>query len=624
MRLSRAALAGVLLVAGCTGADEPPAGAEWLRNGRVIDTEATAPPPADAPGWRSVELPDRWRAARRERGTAGWYELPFQADPDPGRLHGVYLPSFGLNASVFVNGTPVGSGGRMDEWPTRNWNRPLYFPFPGTLLEPGRNVAQVRLRTSRTSFGLLLPVMVGPDAVLRPLYEERFFYQVRVREIMTALVVGMGILLGFVSLRAPDVRGVGWMAATALLFGLSSADALVPDPPLPQRPWQWLNQLSLLACAACAVISAHRTVGVRAPRVEALLATLLAAIALLHAAVPDLLVPGVALVNVTLGAALSIYLVAFVVRHRNHALRVPRWLAVGASLAAAALVAHDVLLGLDVPVPFRFLLFPYLGSLLLLLVSVFVIRRFVEALRESEALNRELEARVREKHEELERNYARLALLERDRVVAAERARLTRDMHDGVGGQLVAALAMVEHGAFGGEEVAHVLRDAIDDLRLVIDSLDPGEADLPELLGLVRERLEPRLRRHGVQFSWKVEDIPRPAGFAPPQALSALRIVQESITNVMKHAAARVIEVRTGVVQDDDAGRAAFVEVRDDGRGFPPGAGPGRGLRNMRQRAAELGGRLDIASGAGGTSVRLVLSLAPPDEPDAAAPARSA
>jgi two-component system sensor histidine kinase UhpB len=82
-----------------------------------------------------------------------------------------------------------------------------------------------------------------------------------------------------------------------------------------------------------------------------------------------------------------------------------------------------------------------------------------------------------------------------------------------------------------------------------------------------------------------------------------LRVVQEAITNVLKHARATTITVRTGVA----AGRGPYVSVADDGSGFAPEHGEGRGLVNMRRRATELGGDLEIATGPGGTCVTLWL-----------------
>ena len=231
----------------------------------------------------------------------------------------------------------------------------------------------------------------------------------------------------------------------------------------------------------------------------------------------------------------------------------------------------------------------------------------------AERLNVELEDRVEARRRELAASYSRMAELERDGAIAAERARLMRDMHDGTGGALVSAISMAEAGG-PAPAIAEVLRDALADLRLSIDSLDPAEPDLVSLLGAARARLEPRFEGRGVRIAWDVREVPRPAGFGPESALQVLRIFQEAVVNAMRHAGGRTVTVRTGV-ERDAAGRAwVALDVADDGRGFAPDAsaphaGGGRGLGNMRRRAAALGGELAVASGAGGTCVRLRLPV---------------
>ncbi len=124
------------------------------------------------------------------------------------------------------------------------------------------------------------------------------------------------------------------------------------------------------------------------------------------------------------------------------------------------------------------------------------------------------------------------------------------------------------------------------------------------VLGMVRSRIEPRLARHGIRFDWQVGDLPRIPGFGPERVLQALRILQEAITNVAKHARARTIVVRTGL----DAG-GVFIEVRHDGVGLDGTGRRGRGIASMHRRAAALIGRLVLAPAAPGTAVRLWLPL---------------
>jgi signal transduction histidine kinase len=192
-------------------------------------------------------------------------------------------------------------------------------------------------------------------------------------------------------------------------------------------------------------------------------------------------------------------------------------------------------------------------------------------------------------------------------------------MHDGTGGALVSAIAMAEAGD-AAPAIAEVLRDALADLRLSIDSLDPAEPDLVSLLAAARARLEPRFEGRGVRIAWDVHEVPRPAGFGPESALQVLRIFQEAVVNAMRHSGARTVTVRTRG-ERDAAGRAwVALDVSDDGRGFDPGAdaphaGGGRGLGNMRRRAAALGGELAVESAAGGTCVRLRMPVEAPLAP---------
>jgi len=271
---------------------------------------------------------------------------------------------------------------------------------------------------------------------------------------------------------------------------------------------------------------------------------------------------------------------------------------------------HDFLLQLDVLQHQQWYLVHYGSSALCLVLGWMLTRRFVYALDAAEATGADLVRQVEQKRQELELSYRHMHELEQQHAVAEERERIMRDLHDGLGGQLVAALALTRSGVSGQPAIEQTLRDALDDLRVVIDSLDPVEGDLLVLLGTVRGRLEPRLAQQGLHFEWQVSDIPPIPGFTPDKALHVLRIVQEAIANVLKHAKAKAVTIRTGTrPASESLGPAVFIEVADDGAGIATAAAAGRGLGNMRERAARIGARLDLDSNAQGTTVRLWLPL---------------
>jgi len=159
--------------------------------------------------------------------------------------------------------------------------------------------------------------------------------------------------------------------------------------------------------------------------------------------------------------------------------------------------------------------------------------------------------------------------------------------------------------------VAQIVRECIDDLRLVIDSMEPVDDDLLTVLGSLRYRLEPRFNAAGISLSWQVRELPPLHYLTPRNVLHILRVLQEALTNVLKHAGASRITVSTGV---DLLDGTVWLRVADDGHGFPAQGSPsaGRGLGNMRRRAEALGGTLEMDTGPGGTNITLRLPLGEP------------
>jgi signal transduction histidine kinase len=267
-------------------------------------------------------------------------------------------------------------------------------------------------------------------------------------------------------------------------------------------------------------------------------------------------------------------------------------------------------------------LLPY-GSMLVLGVALYAIfQRYITAVNEADRFSASLASKLSERTLELEASHRKLRLIEHEQAVAGERQRLMREMHDGLGSSLVSSLVMVEQGKLDSAGVASVLRESIDDLKLTIDSLEPMGDDLLTLLGTLRFRLGKRLEAAGIRFEWQVQETPPLPWLNSTASLQILRILQEALTNVVKHAGADVIRVETG----SDATHV-FIRLLDNGRGFDVAAvlqrPTGRGLQNLQRRAAALHGRVEITSQPGATIVVLLLPLMPGGESHSPHPATS-
>jgi len=207
---------------------------------------------------------------------------------------------------------------------------------------------------------------------------------------------------------------------------------------------------------------------------------------------------------------------------------------------------------------------------------------------------------------------------EAERIVAEERARIARELHDVVAHRV--SLMTVQAGAAKTVAVTDPTaavramaavedagRQALDELRHLLGVLRPTSTDdaMQPQPGLAElDTLVEQTRRAGVDVSLTTEGAV--TGLPARVELSAYRIVQESLTNVIKHAGPGA-HTRVRLTND---GSTLLVEVTDDGSGGTVLPGTGHGLVGMRERALLLGGSLDVGPGAdGGFDVRACLPL---------------
>lgn len=191
------------------------------------------------------------------------------------------------------------------------------------------------------------------------------------------------------------------------------------------------------------------------------------------------------------------------------------------------------------------------------------------------------------------------------RAVAEERARVARDIHDGLAQYLFAIsanVALLEQGADPAGVVpslAEAATAARDEARYAVLALSSAAGRSPFDAAL-RRYVDVLTADGALDVELEIEPAVR---LSPDEQIEVFRIVQEGLANARKHAGASRAQVAvTG------HGRRRVVSVRDDGHGFEPAAATaGFGLRSMRHRAAAIGGALSLASGPGGTTVELVL-----------------
>jgi signal transduction histidine kinase len=593
----------------------PPIDPALLRDQfRIVISDSQQPPPfrEDLPAEDYSGAMD-YTPVAANNVTSVWYQVEVATPTAPQGLWAVYLPtSYGTHA-VFVNGAPIGESAPMRP-PYSYYRTPLYFEFSSALLRPGVNKVEVHLVSVRYG-GYMFPFYVGPAQSIEPAYAYANFLQVTlVHAAIVAMLLISLLTLGLFWVR-PTETGYPWFAAATLCWAAYNAVLLEPRILIPPAGlWTALPPIALGWFSICSALFINRLPGCGGPQPRTergllafgVIGTL---IVIAHrVSVHEeswiqayVWLPGVVLINGYIAWRLLVAV------RTKPTFEAKLWLL--AAFLTFVVGIYDYLSDYG----FGFLgsvhYLSYTVSLVLVVFGLTLLSRITYALTESETLNRELEYRVAAKGRELEHNYARLQSLERERAISAERERMTTDMHDGIGGQLVHALAVIESNS-SFQPLEPILRGALDDLRLIIDSSDPVEGNLLAVLSNFRARNERRVQQSGLHFRWQITDLPPLPDFGPHKILQVLRILQEALTNVLKHAGASEVAVRTDIGVDASERAAIIVDVIDNGRGYSPSKGPGRGLGNMRRRASELGASIEFSSSDAGSRVRLILPLA--------------
>lgn len=568
-------------------------------------------PPEDAASWKPLAMPDvRTRPAAAIVSDSRGYEMRWYrvyVPPGSGEEMALYLPRLvTLSAAVLVR-TQHGWQMLLDNQHAEReqWVQPIWLPLPGANAQGLELI--VALPVPEDSYHAVSRIWVGPRDVL----EKRWQWRVRMQSGLPQAVSLTLAVLGFFALtlwlRRPweSIYGLFALGAAAWMVRNLHYYVTLPHSAAGQDWFWWATHASMAWVMLTAMLFALRFADRRVKWLEQLL---IASVVLVSVVSMPLWLRQLDMVvlQYTVTAAVAAVGTGWVawlaLRERRGELR----LMALAMIVGAALGGHDLAVLAGWAWPEHFFLMPF-GTVIVILSFLHAVqRRFVGAVEQVRAENSQLQENLDEQVSVLHLQNVQLREAERQQALLLERQRIMADMHDGLGSSLLSALVAVEQGSMSHEKVVEVLRECVDDLRLVIDSLEPVGHDLVSLLATMRYRLGKRLQMGGLKLDWDVQDLPPLAWLEPPDALHVLRLMQEALNNVLKHARASRVRMVT-------RHHGSYVEIRveDDGTGFDlQTIQHGRGLKSQIKRAQRLGGKLRIDSSPGmGTRLSLRLPV---------------
>lgn len=554
---------------------------------------------------------------------------------EAGRAWSVFLPRFTNGVEVAVNGVVILDSRRNPAANRPDRNTPEIAVIPTSALRDGANTVSIRVFIWGPISGFLDRVWVGPDELLRPSYDLRTLVFVTLPVVFSSWQAILAVILGIMWVMRRHEPAYGVLAA-AMAVGVGQAFL---QTPMGETPYSKLNVILISSApieSALVLTFALLFAGWKwqrygwilfIPGVLLALAGLFGNQAMVRALFLILAVPmvGISLVIMAVVTARS------VLKRQNVAS-----LLLGCAVTIMLTCWIADMLSVFQMTPNRIFTARLSYSVMLVAIGAGLTWRFARALNEVDGFAGRLVTQVREAEEKLKASFVREEERARAAALARERTRLMRDLHDGLGGQLVSIVALSERGN-GSAGIGDAARAALKDLRLVIDSMDDIGGDLMLALGSWRERATAQLRPHDIALDWRAgtaQGLPVHPELRPWHVIQIVRLLDEAVTNAVKHANARRITVRIETLAGADGLDRGCITVEDDGQGFEitsDGAATGaikaaRGLRNMRSRAARCGAELELSScaqgtdqGTGqGTRVRLTLPHRFPDSDGAA------
>ena len=604
----------------------------WLPGGVLADTCAPrilavqSAPALDGArpltGWVGVTLPDvrsrRWPA----HGDSGWYRIDWERSCTNGEPVALGIDGISVAGEVYNNGDLLWRDAFLVEPLSRSWNVPRWWVLPESGLQPGVNTVWVRAVGPAALGPGLRAVRLG-DASTVAAQHYRTEWRQRTLYLINAVLCGMaGALFSVVwTLRrnTPAGAAYGWFGLMALTWLAYLTTYLA------YTQWPWpdalarsrFSMVALVGYVLSACLFTLRFGGQRLPRTERMLWALAALGAGTAVFVPDD-VAGLWFGRVWQGA---MWVFMFnCLQFQWHAWR-PRpegrkqlhMLLALCWLAVMALTVTTLIPGVDRwNVARNWAAFS--GLLVISLVMLLLGAQLMQRVRSVERFNRALEQGVAEARAQLAQALAREHTRALEHTRLQERIQLAHDLHDGLGGSLIRSMALVEQAPqpLPNERVLSLLKMLRDDLRQVIDQGSSAGAQVPatpvQWAAPLRHRFTRIFDEMGVTSLW---DMP-PHWQGRPSALQCLgltRLVEEALSNTIKHSRARQVRVQCTQPQ----GGALCLRIEDDGVGFDVEAvrhaGLSVGMRSMMARAERIGGALEVVSSSAGTKLTVKLAL---------------
>ncbi len=548
-------------------------------------SNVSEPPPHNA-DWHAFVLHGPVRVGNLNRDQRTWFRFSIARPEDfLTRSYALYFWRYNMSLTLYMNGREIGGDQFREGFHTTAWNRGYVAKIHPRDWLPGENEFHIRFNPSPFG-GTFTHVKFGDAERLEAAWQRALFWKIQLNEYLLgfSLLAALCALTLWLFRRSDGVYL--WFFGVCLAWSLVTSHMVIYFNPITYGTWLPLVHVAIDSWIFFLFGFLNRILDYRHQRLQRVMFVVWSVALLSHAFSPREVFWMLAyLFHLVLVSGLVwMFLRAMVdaiQRHSKLALAIclamlgqlsfaahDFWLFFGASEAAWESSQHLAQFGVP---------------LLLAVLLIALIVRFAQALDVAEKMNEELEDRVDESRQALQRSFEERHQLELAKAAAEERQKIYRDLHDDVGSKLLAIAHQEREGS-----VARLATTALESIREAVYRSNYQDEPLLEFLSAIREEVRMRTDAQDVVCRW-FEDPDLPTGLLDSsQCYHVSRIIRELVTNSLAHS--ECTEVRISVEIDDDIGDQLLLEYFDNGHGLTPQPSQrSSGLGNIAFRAEQLG-----------------------------------
>jgi signal transduction histidine kinase len=555
-----------------------------------------------------VKLPYNWD--RDIGGVSGKAEfvLELLAEPD-GPQQALFIRRIGNAFEVAVNGRSIARVGAYGDLYSDTSVRPRLLVIPANLLQQ-RNVITITIGAISGRNAGVGVVYAGNLEEMREMYTDALRWRNSAYGVILVISLVLGSFTFLLWLRERDSIYL-YYALSELLWAVHIAGIQFETMPIPFVWWGIVNYTCYAVSSGMICKFALTLVGRQSGILKRLYDFQL------WLSLPVIVVavlgnrPGLVSIwlglTVLLGGAVGCVVIRQALRTGSVEQRV---LAVATVITVSAAI-HDMVMYRILPGYGGFPWLVFAWTALGMSMAWIIADRLHKSTLAVSRMNSTLAQRLAEREEELGRLFDSRAAFDRREAIVEERQRIMRDMHDGLGSQLVSAVHLIRDPNVSRGMLTEQLQDALDNLKMTVDAMQDTDGDIAMLLGALRYRLAPRLEAIGVSLSWDVRTLPPVAGWTIQNSRHLQLILFEAISNVIAHSGATQARLSAQSRQGEH-GEEIWITLKDNGTGLqagPASESGGQGLANMRSRATSIGAVIHFTSSAEGTQVQLALPV---------------